>query len=233
MAIQRFAELTKMAVNRYPFQNRLDVFYPVPDGYTVTQYDVDVLERAIGNPANIEKVELFLRTRCGFAAERELYWLTWPKIVAIVRDAIGELPPAPQSSGKSAPAPEKLPGKAQTAPAAIQRPTSAPKRITKEAGVDPDLQVVIERWPTVSKDLRKAILRMIDVRQNQPAAGDARQTNLAAIGPQKHQYRRRVERKREMRHETPASLTGGIGGRILGNRTASGTFSGRNPSPSV
>jgi len=196
MAIQRFADLTKITVNRYPFQNRRDVFYPVPDGYMFTQYDVDVLERAIGDPANIEKVELFLRTRCGFAAERELYWLTWPRIVAIVRDAIGGLPPAPKSSGKSEPSPEKLPGKAQTASVPIQRPTSTPKKIAKEAGVDPNLQVVIERWPTVPKELRKAILRMIDVEQNQPAAGDARQTNLPAIGPRKHQCRRRVERKR-------------------------------------
>ena len=196
MAIQRFAELAKIAVNRYPFQNRRDVFYPVPDGYVCTPYDVDVLERAIGDPANIEKVELFLRTRCGFAAERELYWLTWPKIVAIVRDAIGGLPPAPKSSGKSEPLPEELPRKTQAAPAPIQHPTSAHNRIAKEAGVDPDLQVVIERWPTVPNELRKAILRMIDVEQNQPAAGDARQTNLPAIGPRKHQCRRRVERKR-------------------------------------
>ena len=196
MAIQRFAELAKIAVNRYPFQNRQDVFYPVPDGYMFTQYDVDALERAIGDPANIEKVELFLRTRCGFAAERELYWLTWPRIVAIVRDAIGGLPPAPKSSGKSEPSPAELPGKAQTASVPIQHPTSAPKKIAKEAGVDPDLRVVIERWPTVQKELRKAILRMIDVEQNQPAAGDARQTNLRAIGPQKHQCRRRLERKR-------------------------------------
>ena len=163
MAIQRFAELAKIAVNRYPFQNRTDVFYPVPDGYTFTQYDVDVLEKAIGDPANIEKVELFLRTRCGFAAERELYWLTWPRIMAIVRDAIGELPPAPKSSGKSEPLPEELPRKAQAAPAPIQHPTSAHNRIAKEAGVDPELQVVIGRWPTVSKDLRKAILRMIEI----------------------------------------------------------------------
>ena len=134
----------------------------MPDGYMFTQYDVDVLERAIGDPANIEKVELFLRTRCGFAAERDLLWLTWPRIVTTVRAVIDELP-APKSSCDSEPLPEKLPGEVQAMTVPIQHPTSTDEKIAPEVGVDPDLQAIIDRWPTVSKELRKAILRMIEI----------------------------------------------------------------------
>ena len=162
MTIQRFADLAKVTVVPYPFQMRQEALWPARDGYTFTKHDVDILGRAVGDTASIEKVELFLRTRCGFVAERDLFWLMWPRIVATVEGAIGGLT-APKSSSESEPSPEELRGEAQAMAVPIQPPTSTDKEIAKEAGVDPDLQTIIDRWPTVPKELRKAILRMIEI----------------------------------------------------------------------
>ena len=162
MTIQRFADLAKVTVVRYPFQMRQEALRPAPDGYTFTKHDVDVLGRAVGDPAGIEKVELFLRTRCGIVAEQDLFWLTWPRIVATAEAAIGGVT-APESSSESEPSPEELPGEVQAMAVPIQHPTSTDKEIAKEAGVDPDLQAIIDRWPTVPTILRKAILRMIEI----------------------------------------------------------------------
>lgn len=194
MTIQRFTDLAKVTVAPYPFQMRREAFQPALDGYTFTQHDVDVLKRAIADPPTIDKLELLLRTRCGFAAERELCWLSWPRIVTIVRAVIDELP-APKSSRESKPPPEELPGKTRAMTVPVPHPTSTGKEMAKKAGVDPDLQGIIDRWPAVPKELRKEILRMIDMKQNRSPA-DARQMNVPVLGLRKHLRRQGAERKR-------------------------------------
>ena len=93
--MKTFDGLEGVEILLHPFQGGVKAFEPMEGGgyiytYALTQYDVDILKRAIGDVADIRGLEAFLRMKCGFMTAPVLHWLKWPELVAAVELALDD-----------------------------------------------------------------------------------------------------------------------------------------------
>jgi len=118
-------------IPRNPFRSRKRAFHPVPDGYTLTDHDVEVLQKAIGDTADILRLEAFLRAKCSISSQATLYWLTWPQIIVAVEPAIEDNQVKPSSHDAA------MGGEERAVAILIKHPDWTDKRIAEEAGLHP------------------------------------------------------------------------------------------------